>query len=126
MKNLIAVVSAVLLFAGIAYAGSECEVVSVRPYSQVAGGTVSGGHVSGGMIHGADVDIRTEQCASIVIKNTAGGNRMGAKVTVSFADGSTAFTTIGSALQRVDPGRTASGNECWTGKPPVTGADCSF
>lgn len=98
---------------GFVYAGRDCEVVSVSLYNDISGD-----------IHDGEGSISTEQCATLIIRNTAGAGRFDGKIIAKFIDGTNITRSFKSKM--IANGEVYTKNICWSGKPELDKIDCEL
>jgi hypothetical protein len=95
------------------YAGSGCEVVNISLYDDLS-------------VHGSDghVSSSSRQCATVTVKNTSLGSRLGGKITAKFMDGQTKTKSFKS--DRISEGQLFTTNICWGRKSQLESMECEF
>lgn len=91
---------AIIAFPSLIYPGTGCEVVTVSLY-----------------------DSGSSYCATVTIKNTAGGERLTGKIIAMFIDGQTKSKSFEG---RVDNGQVTTTNICWGRKSQIESMGCEF
>lgn len=98
---------------GFVYAGSGCEVVSVSFYDDISGS-----------VHDGEGSIRTRPCATVTIRNTAGGIRFDGKIIARFVDGKSKAKSFKSKI--ISDGQVYTTNICWSRKSELDKIDCEW
>jgi hypothetical protein len=106
---------------GFVYAGSGCEVVSVSLYDDV---DVSGGHVIPGTNIVTGQSASSRPCATVTIRNTAGGGRFDGKIIARFVDGKSKTKSFKSKI--ISDGQVYTTNICWSRKSELDKIDCEW
>ncbi len=120
MKQILLIL-AIIALPSLTYAGSGCEVVSTSLYDDV---DVSGGYVIPGTNIVSGQNASSSPCATVTVKNTSGGGRLGGKITAKFMDGQTKTKSFKS--ERISDGQLFTTNICWGRKSQLESMECEF
>lgn len=120
MKQILLIL-AIISYPSLLYAGSSCEVVSISLYDDV---DVSGGHVISGTNIVSGLSASSRPCATVTVKNTTVGSRLGGIITAKFMDGKTKTKSFKS--DRISEGQLFTTNICWGRKSQLESMECEF